>query len=114
MEFLTCREDEVQKKGKTHFEDLVEKAAPSPSSVVNGPAFYAHQAIMRIADSWVVLLTLLALGQDALRQNRAAKGLSHISILTELTRPAETDVSTGGGPRRRQRKERKYDMDASV
>lgn len=50
---------------------------------------------MRIADSWVVLLTLLALGQDALRQNRAAKGLSHISILTELTRPAETDVSTG-------------------
>lgn len=50
---------------------------------------------MRITDRLIVLLTLLALGQDVLLQNGAAKGLSHISILTELTRPAGTDVSTG-------------------
>lgn len=48
----------------------------------------------------VVLLTLLALGQDVLLQNGAVKGSSHISILTEPTRPAGTDVSTGANPRR--------------
>lgn len=96
-EFFTCREDEFQRAGKkTHFEDLIEKATPSPPSMVNGPAFYAPQAIVWICGQLVALLTLLALGQDVLLQNRAAKGLSHISILTEPTRPARTDVSTGG------------------
>lgn len=35
--FSLVEKTRFRKKGKTHFEDLVEKAAPSPSSVVNGP-----------------------------------------------------------------------------
>lgn len=67
---------------------------------------------MRIAETLLALLTLLALGQDVLLQNGAVKGLSHISILTEPTRPAGTGVSTGANPRRGS-KDRNMILDAT-